>query len=148
MIEVTTSVVGAEAVQARFAQLSVSVRDRVRKRIQALGIELQRKVKEEKLSGQVLNVRSGNLRRNISEETTVSGDAITSSVGTNVPYGRLWELGFRGTEQVRSHLRLGRPVRAFSRAVNEGARPFLSTALLEMRTHIIDELTLAAREPV
>jgi phage gpG-like protein len=147
MIEVTTSVVGTEAVQARFEHLSVAMRDRVRKRIQALGIELQRKVKEEKLSGQVLNVRTGNLRRNISEETTVTGESIVSSVGTNVPYARFWELGFSGTEQVRSHLRMGHPVRPFSRAVNERARPFLSTALLEMRNHIIDELTIAAREP-
>lgn len=148
MIEVTTSVVGAEAVQARFAQLSVSMHARIQKRVQALGIELQRKVKEEKLSGQVLNVRTGNLRRNISEQTTVSGESITSSVGTNVPYARFWELGFSGPEQVRSHLRLGRPVRAFSRAVNERARPFLSSALEEMRSHILDELTRAAKEPV
>jgi len=146
MIEFKTSVVGAEAVAAKFTAASQSIRDKLRKRVQALGIELQRKVKEEKLSGQVLNVRTGNLRRNINEQTTVSGDTIVSAVGTNVPYARVWELGFSGIEQVKAHLRLGRPVRPFSRTVNLRARPFLSTALQEMRTRIIDELTRATQE--
>jgi HK97 gp10 family phage protein len=147
LIDVKTSVVGAEAVQAKFTSLSATVHERVRKRVQALGIALLRKVKEEKLSGQVLNVRTGNLRRNINEDTTISGDRIASSVGTNVRYARYWELGFRGTEQVKAHLRRGHPVRAFSRTVQQGARPFLSSALQEMRGRIIEDLTLATKEP-
>jgi phage gpG-like protein len=148
MIEITGEVTGAEEVQARFEKAGPVVLERVRASVQRLGLELLRKVKEEKLTGQVLNVRSGRLRRSINEETTVSGEVIDSTVGTPVVYGRAWELGFQGTESVRAHMRLGHPVRAFSRDVKMKARPFLQPALAEMKSRILEQLELAMKGAV
>jgi hypothetical protein len=101
------------------------VRELVRQVVQALGIELQRKVKAEKLSGQVLNVRTGRLRRSINEETHDAGDVVESTVGTPVVYGRFWELGFDGVEQVKAHTATAfgveQQVRAHTRTVHGGA---------------------------
>lgn len=144
MIDISAEVVGAEAVQLRFATLPDLMRQRVRASVQALGLELLRKVKAEKLSGQVLNVRTGRLRRSVNEETRTGGDSVTSTVGTNVSYARFWELGFRGVEQVREHLRLGHPVRAHTRTVNVAPRSFLVSSLDEMRGRIAERLTAAA----
>lgn len=141
MIELTTEVLGAEAVELHFGSLADDVRQRVRQRVESLGLELLRKVKEEKLSGQVLNVRTGRLRRSINEQTTVDGDRVQSAVGTNVAYARPWELGFRGIEQVRAHLRLGHQVRAHARHVNIAPRSFLISSLDEMRLRIAEQLT-------
>lgn len=58
-------------------------------------IRLQRLVKQEKLSGQVLHVRTGTLRRSINQKILSSGGGeIVGAVGTNVSYGKMWEYGF------------------------------------------------------
>src|SRR6266702_3268297 len=148
MIELTAEVVGVESVRASLGDLPDQVRARVRVQVRRLGLELLRKVKSEKLSGQVLKVRTGLLRRSINEQTTEQGDRIESAVGTNVVYGRFWELGFRGLEQVKAHTHtlhgVVAQVRAYSRRVNQGPRPFLRPALDEMRDQVVEQLTAAA----
>lgn len=141
MIDVTVEVLGAEEVELRLAGLPDAVRELVRQRVQALGLELLRRVKEEKLTGQVLNVRTGRLRRSINEDTTTQGDRVQSVVGTNVSYARFWEKGFRGTEQVRAHMRQGHPVAAHSRRVDVRPRSFLMSSLNDMRGRIVEQLT-------
>lgn len=141
MIDVTVEVLGAEEVEVRLAGLPDLVRERVRQRVQSLGLELLRKVKEEKLTGQVLNVRTGRLRRSVNEDTTTSGDRVQSAVGTNVNYARFWEKGFHGVEQVRAHMRQGHPIRAHSRNVDVKPRSFLLSSLNEMRPRIAAQLT-------
>jgi hypothetical protein len=59
VIEVTATVVGAAEVQAKFAGAADKARPLLRSRVQRLGLELLRKVKAEKLSGQVLHVQTG-----------------------------------------------------------------------------------------
>ena len=70
-------------------------------------IGLQARVKAEKLSGQVLHVRTGTLRRSINREVRASGSAgmIEGIVGTNVEYAAAHEYGFDGTVTVRAHVR-------------------------------------------
>ena len=139
MIDVKAQIVGIDSVSLRLADGDTKARAVVRRAVQGLGLELLRKVSQDFLTGQSLKVQSGRLRRSINEQTTASGDVITSSVGTNVVYGRTWELGFSGSEQVKAHVRrMGRKgvvaqVRAFSRNVNKRPRPFLRPALEQMR---------------
>ena len=143
-------VIGAESVIAGLGMASEESRKRVRSAVQRLGLELLRKIKEDFLSGRALGVRTGRLRRSINESTSESGTEITSSVGTVVGYGRVWELGFTGSQAVKSFSRTGRTgvvqqVKAFSRKVNIVARPFLRPALAEMAPRVRTKLAEVLR---
>lgn len=167
-------VVGAEEVVQRFVFASDRLRQRLKDALNRGAIEVQRKVKEEKLTGQVLNVRTGTLRRSINVALSDgSGDVLQSSVGTNLKYARFWELGFQGTVNVRSHQRnqkMGQGfkfagsireinsinkkrksgtqtvnVSAHTRKINQAARPFLRPSLDEKRTRIQELLALAVK---
>ncbi len=60
-------------------------------------------IQANRLTGQVLNVRTGTLRRSITSKESVMPRGVKLQVGTNVWYGRIWELG------------VGRPAREFIR---------------------------------
>lgn len=138
--------------------LGIRVRDRLRSDITRLTIQLQRKVKEEKLTGQVLHVRTGRLRRSINRRMAETATSITGQVGTNVSYARIHEYGFTGVVNVRAHLRLqsvvfGRPipptavsVRAHTMRMRMPERSFLRSALAEMRPEIVATLQQGLRE--
>lgn len=68
-------------------------------------IGVQAHVKADKLSGQVLHVQTGTLRRSINREVRVNGGEIEGIVGTNVEYAAAHEYGFHGTVTVRAHIR-------------------------------------------
>ena len=150
---ITLEVLGVDEVRERFIGAGERIRAELRETVQTLGIQLQGKVKADYLSGGALGVVTGRLRRSVTERTEASGDSVTSTVGTNLSYGRFWELGFQGVEQVRAHLRrmVGggeAQVRAHSRNVNQAARPFLRPALDDMRATISAELNAAAARAV
>lgn len=151
IVEVT----GAAEVQTRFATANDRLRANLRRTVQGLGLQLLRVVKQDYLSGGALGVRTGRLRRSVNEETTSSGDVVTSTTGTNVSYGRFWELGFSGVEDVKAYVRrtskyqlhatASVQVRAHQRHVNQAARPFLQPALDGMRSKIESALSAAAK---
>ncbi len=97
----------------------------------------ERSVRGSYLSGKALNRRTGRLRNSITHEVRILGNTVIGRIGTNVVYGRYWELGFSGTVSVKAHTRtirqaFGRSiaatsvnVRAHTRDVNVQARPFL-----------------------
>lgn len=116
-------------------------------------LRLQREVMQNRLSGQVLNVRTGNLRRSIHQRVTNTGSAVIGEVNTNVRYGKAHEYGFAGTVNVKASLRqvrqaFGRPlkspryvqVRAHSRNVRLPERSFLRSALRDMKPMIETDL--------
>jgi phage gpG-like protein len=146
-------IVGDREVIAKLGKAKDRARDGVRKTVVRLTLELLRKVKAEKLSGQVLNVRTGRLRRSITQRVAEQGNTITGVVGTNVEYARAHELGFKGPVSVKAHLRqikeawgkplkakLTVPVRAHTRQAEFPARSFLRSALADMEPKIRDEL--------
>lgn len=61
------TVVGDKEIARRFRALPDGIRSRVTESIGRLILKLQRKVMQEKLSGQVLKVRTGTLRRSIDQ---------------------------------------------------------------------------------
>jgi len=165
MINIKGQVLGSEKVEATLGEAAVGYSQRVPKTVKALGLDLLAKVKEQYLSGSgALNVRSGRLRRSITEASTEDGTTFASSVGSNLAYARFWELGFHGLEEVKAYMRrtgkhrvnLGPyttktgktrnkwvteytgavPVRAHSRQVDQDARPFLQPALADMKDEI------------
>jgi len=106
-----------------------------------------------RLSGQVLNVRTGNLRRSIHHQVTSSGGLVVGEVNTNVRYGAAHEYGFAGTVNVKASMRqirqaFGRPlkspryvqIRAHSRNVRLPERSFLRSALCDMKPGIEADL--------
>lgn len=147
--------VGDAELVAKLERTAPAMGQALEKSVQRLALQLLRHVKEDKLSGQVLRVRSGRLRRSANQRVEVAGAKVTGIVGTNVEYGRMHEYGFQGTETVRAHLRRikqawGRPiaerevsVRSFSRKVNYPAKSFLRSALADMRPQIEAEMKKA-----
>lgn len=131
------------------------VLDRVRGAVRKSAMRLLAHVKSKKLSGQVLNVRTGRLRRSITAKFSESGAKFTSVVGTAVKYARIHEYGFKGEVNVREHSRLqtkawGRDitpthvvVSPHARNVNMPERSFMRSSLSELRPTIVKDIRAA-----
>lgn len=61
--------------------------------MQQISLMIAAYVKSDELSGQVLNIRTGRLKASIQGTAQVVGDLIVGSIGTNVVYARIQELG-------------------------------------------------------
>ncbi len=88
-----TVTVSTEALLARLKNIPVKMRRALVTAVTRLSVETQRKVMVEKLSGQVLHVRTGTLRRSINREVTEEADGVFAIVGTNVRYAAIHEYG-------------------------------------------------------
>ena len=102
---IDASVTGDERVIASIRSQYQKVITNVEQSIGRLTLKLLTRVKVNKLSGQVLNVRTGRLRRSITYVVNKTPSRITGIVGTNVEYARAHELGFSGEVSVKAHLR-------------------------------------------
>lgn len=127
--------------------------------IQRLAIKFQAHVKEDKLSGQVLNVRTGTLRRSINQRVTIGASRIFATVGTNVEYAGIHEYGgvipAHTVVPVRARALRFMPrggsefifrMRAEIPDVVMPERSFLRSVLREMEGEIQSEITRAAEE--
>lgn len=121
-------IIGSEKVTAHFKQIGPQAVPKLTARIQKVVISLQAKVIQNKLSGQVLRIRSNNLRSSIHQEVAVAGSTITGIVGTNVEYAAYHEYGLQGTVNVKEHLRRTKSVKiAFAKGKNKGKLNLLAT---------------------
>jgi phage gpG-like protein len=166
---IVARVTGVGQVIERFTATSVAVKRRVFGAVQNLGLRLESNVKSDWLSGHALHRRTGRLASSITSVFKATDASATARVGTNVVYGRVWELGFTGVVNVGSYTRrvnsrsvygAGRHtnknkvaqglayVRPFQRHVHNAARPFLAPALDEMRGTIHDEIQAAVNAGV
>lgn len=133
---------GAEAV-AHLNALPNRIREELRVGIGRANVKLVRAVKQ-KLSGEVLKVRSDRLRRSIGDIVEETQTTVSGVVSTPVKYAPPNEYGFHGTVSVRAHMReikqaFGRPIApmqvqvgAFSRAMNLPERSFMRSALRDL----------------
>lgn len=116
-------------------------------RMSALHIELQRRIVEGALSGQVLNVRTGALRRSIQEATVRTGDRISSTVFTGLVYAAIHEYGGVITPKAAKALVFeidGRKI--FAQSVTIPPRPYMGPTYDAMREEIIAGLQAALNE--
>ena len=157
---ITAYLVGDVQLLERLRALPDAINSGLLRGITQLGIELQRHVQQDKLSGQVLRSRTGSLRSSIGLRVDQSGGAVTASVFTDSRYAGAQEYGFTGTISVRASLRrirdaFGRPiagktisVRAYDRRIDLPERSFLRSALEDTAPVIRDEVGAALAEAV
>ncbi|MDO5058581.1 MAG: HK97 gp10 family phage protein [Neisseria sp.] len=119
---------------------------------------LQKRIKTDKLLGQVLNRRTGNLRANIVRQMEQNGKVLSGVVGIapGAPYGKLHEYGFSGTVSVPAHIRMQKQafgrrlktplavkVSAHTRKLNLPERSFMRTALADIEPLVQSEFNAA-----
>lgn len=156
-------VVGAsEVVQRLERDIPQTIQNRIGRTIRSLGLSLERKIKLEKLSGQVLHRRSGRGVRSVNTVYTEYGSAgsallgkrFESATGTALKYMRAWVFGFNVPARVITARRKGalywlgarHPVRSVHQpARHQAPKDWLRPALGEMRPKILVEIGYALR---
>lgn len=161
MIKMT--LVGNDRVEARFRSMPERARESLVNAMKRQWFNLQAHVVSEKLSGQVLRRRTGNLASSINVGGANSATAFTETpaeivgqVGTKVIYGAIHENG--GTVNVQAHTRtitqvFGRPVtpaEVFVRAhsATYPQRSFLRSSIQDLASQIRADMEQSVREAV
>lgn len=164
---INLTVIGDRELVLRLQNLPAVVQAVIQAKVTALTLKLEARVKE-KLSGQVLNVRSGALRRSIFSKIDAIATAIIGKVSSSgdVKYARIHELGGKTKAHVIEPK--GKKALAFGGFVGMGQwglfaksvivrkvnhpgsvipkRSYLASSLKEQATDIIAGLKLAAVE--
>lgn len=138
---------GDREVVADLRRFDAAARGEIQKGIGRIALKLLTRVKAQKLTGQALNVRTGRLRRSITQRIEASADEISGIVGTNVDYAAIHEYGFKGAVSVKQHLRLvkeafGRPLKSpvwstvstHTKNASMPERSFLRSALADLKS--------------
>jgi len=92
-MKVTAEIRAQQQVIERVRNFTPRLRARVVETVERLTIGLQRVVMDQKLSGQVLNVRTGRLRRSIGQSVQQDGTSVTGFVSTALAYAPIHEYG-------------------------------------------------------
>jgi hypothetical protein len=157
---ITAYLVGDEQLLERLRGISDAVNSGLARCITQLGIDLQRNVQQDKLSGQVLKSRTGTLKSSIDSRVDQNARGATTDIFTALRYGAAQEYGFTGTVSVGASLRrireaFGRPiaektisVRAYDRRMALPERSFLRSALDDMTPAIREAVDAALAEAV
>lgn len=159
-----TASIRAEAFLSRLSASPERLAASMRAVLNRLSIRVQSVVKESKLTGQVLHVRSGTLRRSINRRLMEDSKGFFAQVGTNVKYGAVHEYGFTGTVNVRAYVRrlyesaqVGKKkrkvtgsvlVKAHQRAVRIPERSYLRSTVREMMPYIRREIRQEALKAI
>lgn len=143
---ITGAIIGGAETVTMLNGVSGSVRAGIKKTITRLTLELLKTVKQDKLSGQVLNVRTGRLRRSINSDIIEDGNSIVGSVGTNVEYAKYHEFGQSQGSGARGVLAALKKA-ALPPSVNGlPPRSFLRSALFQARDKIQSDIAKATHE--
>jgi phage gpG-like protein len=150
MIEFTVE--GQDAVVRMLSAKVPALTKGLRAGVTRATFDLLRHVKEQKLSGQVLHVRSGTLRRKVNARVTETATEISGQVGVKLSYAAAHEYGLDTEEFVRAHLRtvkqaFGKPIDpvsvsvcAHTRHMKLPERSFLRSSLAEKTPAIQAEI--------
>lgn len=150
-MNVSADVVGGEQVYIRLQNLPDKLRVALTKAMTLAMIDLRSYIASSKLSGQVLKVRSGTLRRSITQRIIDTSTGVTGIVGTNVKYAAVHEYGFQGQVTVKEHLRKLKSgdvanVSSFSRRMSMPQRSFLRSGLKDKKEDIQARLAKTINE--
>lgn len=89
---ISLKITGHKELQSRLERINGQLIIALKMGIMKSLIELEGEIKN-KLSGKVLNVRTGTLRRSIGREISQSGNKIDGFVGSNLKYAAIHEFG-------------------------------------------------------
>ncbi len=94
-MDVLVTLTGDREVAAKYTEAANGLAAAIQLKMTTLVLQLEAKVKTEKLDGQVLNRRTGALARSISHKVSVAGDTITGTVFSSgdVKYAAIHEFG-------------------------------------------------------
>lgn len=150
---------GLEALDQQLAALPANLLALLEAKARNLAEALAAKVRDEKLSGQSLDVKSGALKASIVADVTVVGGEVTASVGSTgeVKYAAIQEYGGRTSaheilpDKARALAFMVGGVMRFARRVEHPgstlpARQYLSASLAEARDEIVAELASVATQ--
>lgn len=150
--------VGDQQLIARLNAMPGRLRDELRRKVTELTLKLEAKVKA-KLSGQVLNVVTGALRRSIFSTVTATDVSVVGKVASSgdVKYAATHEFGAKihipeivPTKAAALHFVMGgkevfaKRVRAHDVRIPE--RSFLRSSLAEMKSEIVSGMSEAVKE--
>lgn len=141
---------GVNEFSARLRGTAPRIYDSVERALLRIMIELQRYIITQKLEGQVLHHRTGNLERAVVyTEPAMSGAIISATIGVSklAPYAKVHEEG--GTVDVREHLRtskLGKQFSVRAHLATYPARPFLHPSMIENEALIFRKLQIAVNQ--
>ena len=151
------AVEGLDVLDAQFADLPTVVQAALQAKAIALAAALTAHVVNDKLSGQVLAVKSGLLRASIASDVEVDGDAVRSRifVGPGVKYAAIQEFGGRTPahdivpDKARALTFVIGGRRVFAKVVHHHgsiipARSYLRSSLADMAGEIAATLKAAA----
>lgn len=150
---ITASIINGKEAPQKLRDAAQMVDTALDRTVLTLAIKMTNLVKT-KLGGDVLKVRSGRLRRSIHYNIQNGGGKVEATVGTNVVYGKVHELG--GVWQIPAFMRMQRKVfgkdMKFPHMVNVRAhsatyqkRSFLVASLDQMSDEIREKITSAVR---
>lgn len=143
--------IGGEQLIARLDTYKSNVLESVERTMLRIVIGLQRYVILNKLEGDPLHHRTGNLERNVVYEVEVDRSVITGTVGVarGAPYGKVHEYG--GTVNIQEQIRtskLGNQYSVRAHTANYPKRSFLRTSLNENEAQIAEKLQQAVNEAI
>jgi phage gpG-like protein len=132
-----------------------AIHGRVLRAVTKLAIELDAIVKR-KLSGEVLNVRTGVLRSSTNYKIRDSSTEVTATEGTNVKYAKFQELGVPHSWEIRPKTARALAFQVggqtiFRKSVTHPplpARSFLATALKELEPKIRSDIAAAVGQAI
>ena len=147
--------VGDDAVLAWLLTTPALAASGLARAITTLGIELQRKIQENELTGQTLAGRSGSLGSSTSLQIDQSDDRIAATVSSDREYAHARKYGAVGVgaklRRITKAFARPRPRKAinvpsYRRRIDVPKPSFLSSALEDMDPAIRDEVEAALRE--
>lgn len=159
MSNIDIQIQGDQAIQAKFNSMSEGIRKALIKKITVLTLKLESKIIIEKLSGQILKVRSGDLRRSIFQKVLQNATSVDGQVySAGVNYARIHEFGGKtaphliepkSADGVLAFSVGGKTV--FAKSVNHPGslmpeRSYMRSSLKEMSSEIINEINVAVKE--
>ena len=155
---ITVELVNGDRIVTRLSNVSGGMRAALRTAIQQSVIDMEAQVKE-KLSGPVLQNRTGRLRNSIVSDVSEDGATITGTVAAKTPYAAIQEYG--GT--TRAHLIEARDAKSlafmmggklvFAKSVqhpgsNIPSRSYLRSTLAENAVPIADRIRHAIQQAI
>ena len=161
---ITIKIQGDKELIAKLDAMPEKVRLALQKKVTVFALRMEAIVKR-KLSGQVLQKRSGNLRDSIFHEVTATDNSVVGKVAAsmNVKYAAIHEYGgtikhpggtayFIGKDKMAHFISnkvafaMGDWPRTKPHDINIPARPYMRPTLAEMKDEIVKGMTDAVKE--